>query len=172
MTRFTVQKGTLRSPVLDIDEPMVLAIRRAKEKIIAMLTAEEKYDAVVENFVEFERDLFDVTLNYKMFRGRQEDWFNIARNKLDRRFFNLLSTCRAYAEFSTHCANEIGLNIDSLKAERSRHFDESFAYRLMEALRNQITYAGHNTKKGSGLRNCGQFSETSSRDSRTCTGLA
>lgn len=108
-----------------------------------MLTSEEKYDSLIENYFEFERDLLEITLEYQMFGGRTEDWFDTARNKIDRRFFNLLSACRSYNEFITHCTNEITSNMDVLKAERSRHFDESFAYQLMDGLRNEITYAGH-----------------------------
>lgn len=143
MKRFTLDRGTLDSPKLEIDEETAKAAALSKRVIIAMLTAEEKYDAVIENYVEFERDLLDTTLEYKIFNGRTEDWFNTARNKIDRRFFNLLSSCRSYIEFVTHCSNVIASSKDALKRERSKHFDESFAYELMEGLRNQITYAGH-----------------------------
>lgn len=143
MKKFTLDKGILRTPILEIDEATGSAASGAKKVIIAMLTAEEKYDAVIENFVEFERDLLDITLEYQMFGGRTEDWFNTARNQIDRRFFNLLSACRSYIEFGTHCSNEIASNKAALKEERSRHFDQSLAYELMEGLRNEITYAGH-----------------------------
>ncbi len=42
-----------------------------------------------------------------------------------------------------HVADEIASGSAVLKTEKSRHFDESYAYRLMEGLRSQITYGGH-----------------------------
>lgn len=143
MKKFTLSKGTFKSPILEIEETVARKAEAAKAIIIDMLTAEEKYDSVIENFVEFERELLDITLEYKMYGGRTKDWFNTARNRVDRRFFNLLSTCRAYIEFADHCSNRVASANELFKMERSKHYDESFAYMLMDGLRNEVTYAGH-----------------------------
>ncbi len=103
MKKYTLDKGTSGTPTLEINELLFKDALVAKKVIIVMLTAEEKYDAVVENFGEFEKTMFEATVEYKLFGGHSEDWFNLARNTIDRRFFNLISACRSYIEFGAPC---------------------------------------------------------------------
>lgn len=139
---YTISKGTLKSPVSESTEEEFEAIREAKKLTLEMLVAEEKYDFVIENYLEFEESLLSATLRYMTLGVQDEDWFNKDRNQFDRRIFNFLCASGAYTDFSLHCAGVLSDQQDLLKKEFSRLYDEQFSYRLVRALRDFFVHHG------------------------------
>jgi hypothetical protein len=145
MTKYNISRGTFGSVAIEIDQQEFEKSRAGRNDILTMLTAEEKYDLVIENYLEFERSLLESTIDYMVLGDHDEDWFNKQRNEFDRRVFNLLSSCRSYVEFAPQCANVIDNVGDKIKKRKNEIHASSFAYRLMDNLRNFVTYGGSPT---------------------------
>lgn len=56
-------------PVLDISAGEFDAIKRAQRGLLTVLTIEEKFDAVLENYAEYERELLSLTLQRMVHQG-------------------------------------------------------------------------------------------------------
>jgi hypothetical protein len=92
------------------------------------------------------------------------------RLDIDRRLSNLLSSCRLYFDQIAHLLGETfgtaSTEATRVNQERNNAYDQSFAYRFIEALRNfvqhralpidNITFRRHRVK-----RDAGEFWETS-----------
>ena len=103
---------------------------------------EEKFELVINNFLELEDNVHRGILENMVLRGRRIEWFNEQRNTLNRRLYNLLSGCRSYIDYVKQYSNAILGNFDFLSEAFSSHYDNHFSYRLMEALRNFVTHGG------------------------------
>ncbi len=118
----------------------------AKVKLLETLAVEEKFDLVVENYLELESCLLDVTARNMVLRTPKYHAFQVQRNLFNRRLVNLLSSCRSYIDYAKH-------NIRVMQPEDqggaarimlafSDHYDKSVGYRVMEALRNHVQHRG------------------------------
>ena len=114
---------------------------------------EEKYDLLVQNYLEFEITLLEITAR-DMVRFHQDyHLLHQERNMIDRRLANLLSVGRIYVDHTKQYVNRIlteeaGGEFD-VSAAFSRQYDSRFGYRCMEALRNHVLHRGfvvHNTR--------------------------
>jgi hypothetical protein len=91
-----------------ITEDEYTDIRRRREILREALFIEEKFDLVVDNYLEFETDLLDSAAR-EMVRG-VSSWtaFQGERNQMNRRIVNLLSSCRLYLDHTHHHLSNIG----------------------------------------------------------------
>src|SRR5882672_4620600 len=118
----------------------------AKTGLLEALFLEEKFDLVVENFLELETELLSSTARYMVHGKADYGWFQIERNLINRRLLNLLSVCRGYLDFS----RSLGRNLLANEPERAaqfeggfgKHYDATFGYRVMEAMRNYVQHRG------------------------------
>lgn len=79
----------IRRRFLPISEERFSAVVAAKSKLWEVVGAEEKFDLFLENYVEFERELLNMTLRYAVFNLNEWKEF-----KASRVGWPLLSACQ------------------------------------------------------------------------------
>lgn len=112
----------------------------AKRSLVIARGIEEKFNLVIENYFEFERELLELALHHTVFNAI--DW-SIFQNDIftvNRRLANLLTAGRAYEEQIEHDLKRIDDNnpqvVDTVRLERKSQYDKVFGFRFVEALRN------------------------------------
>lgn len=130
-------------PFLDISRDEYESTKVAKHNLVEVLNVEEKLDLILENYVEFERELLEGSLNNMVFSDR--DWSSSIQeiHLTSRRLINLLTTCRLYADQVPQNISSIYGNDTSalaVKEEMSRQYDQSLGYRVLTALRNYVQH--------------------------------
>ena len=137
-------------PKMEIDANRYAALKKASSVQIVALEIEAKFDLLVRNYEEFERDLVTLTLA-QMVRGFPA-WSSMfsARELLVRRLMNLLTTARAYIHQVSHAVSGSSKDLRCTKEQVtqafSKQYDKSVGYRIMEALRNHMQHRGEATK--------------------------
>lgn len=118
------------------------AIARAKQGLLDCLSIEEKFDLVVENYLELEMALLQTTLRHSTITDDRHDTDD-DRGLLNRRLANLLSSGRAYIDqVGGHLSGVVPARMAELSAAFSREYDARLGYRVMEALRNHTQHCG------------------------------
>lgn len=109
------------------------------------VAGEEKFDAIARDFLDFESDMIKSALEVSLVGFGAGIELMAARRLFNCRLSNLLSAIRAYTDYMRH-ATKVLFDED----ERSRvvlnrfshHYDTSFGYRVLEALRNYSQHCG------------------------------
>jgi hypothetical protein len=121
-------------------------IKASRSALLEALFLEEKFDLVVQNYLELERDLLGTTVEDILTGNTDWAWFQAKRGLLNRRLLNLLSATRGYIDHYRHAVHALqGNNSDPAKASIARlsqHYDSSLGYRVLEALRNYSQHRG------------------------------
>lgn len=121
-------------------------IARCRNILRETLSIEQKFDLLIDNYLEFETDLLDLAAR-EMVRGvRKWAQFQDQRNQINRRLVNLLSACRLYIDHGKHHISNIQLATDlraTVDSVLSTEYDSSLGYRFMEALRNYVQHRGY-----------------------------
>ena len=108
------------------------------------LEIEDKFDLVVANYEELERELLTLTLTHAV-RDRVT-WASMSADRLllGRRLVNLLTTCRLYVDQVGHSVSRsptsIGCTREQAEEVFSDQYDGNLAYRIMDALRNHVQH--------------------------------
>lgn len=131
---------------LDATKAEAEALRAAMAVLRDAVAIEQKLDLLLSNLIEFERELADRALAM-MYRG-----FQSVHGLLDdqlafgQRLLNLLSAARTYVDHVKHHVKRMHpgdpIAVAAVEAAMSQQYDTSFAYRLMEALRNYSQHRG------------------------------
>lgn len=133
-------------PSIEISEQHFKEIEFAKNGLIAVSLIEELFSAVLENYLEFEIDLLEVSARYLVLRPDFEpSIFQNDRERFNRRLMNLLSACRSYIDQSKHYISGLvgrGQTFDAVIKARSAQYDSILGYRAMELLRNYVQHQG------------------------------
>jgi len=134
--------------IVEIEKDDYDRISIAKQSLVNMLYIEEKFNFIVENFLELEQELVKVTLNKMYFPIYSFDWSMSVSDihLINRRIINLLTTSRMYLDQVSHDLNilphgkrELTKVLDKIK---STEYDNVLGYRVMEALRNYVQHRG------------------------------
>ncbi|WP_321394697.1 hypothetical protein [Emcibacter sp.] len=158
MEYFIVGLQIDRHPKLELTESKFNNLKSARRALFSGLWIEEKYELLLSNFIEFEKQylslLTDDMIGGNIFGSSYLDQFNV-RLELNRRLVNFLTSSRLYLDQVVQevmkCVPE---NCDvkrTLQKYKSEEFDDNFEYRFMEALRNYVQHHGlpiHNLKGG------------------------
>jgi hypothetical protein len=145
--RYILRIGALgQFPELEIDKARFERLGVSRSTLSHALAIEEKYEIIISNFLELERDATNASVS-EMVRNHVEykDFFDV-RLALNIRLVNLLTAVRLYTDqLSSHiCA--CMPNNDNAKNDTKQLFaaeyDSSFEYRFMEALRNHVQHSG------------------------------
>ena len=128
---------------LEINEPEYLKLKSSRDCLSGAFALEEKYDLLISNFLELEKECIDITCeNMLKNNGSYLDFFDI-RARLNRRVVNLLTASRLYMD---HLDQHIKLCLlekdEDVKTLFSLQYDGCFEYRFMEALRNYVQHRG------------------------------
>lgn len=134
-------------PEFEISESDYRDIRQARNVVLAALGVEETYELLVTNFLDFERELLDITVehsvrsNFLLF----DDFFHV-RHRASRRIVNLLTSARLFIDQLPqrigHCCPDVLEPGKLAKAMLSAEYDDRFGYRFMEAMRNYVQHTG------------------------------
>nr|VFK59782.1 MAG: hypothetical protein BECKTUN1418F_GA0071002_11882 [Candidatus Kentron sp. TUN]VFK63195.1 MAG: hypothetical protein BECKTUN1418D_GA0071000_12022 [Candidatus Kentron sp. TUN]VFK68456.1 MAG: hypothetical protein BECKTUN1418E_GA0071001_11842 [Candidatus Kentron sp. TUN] len=135
-----------RFPELKVDKDRYERLKASKPILSHALAIEEKYEILISNFQELERDAINISVS-EMVRNHIEykDFFDVQLT-LNIRLVNLLTAIRLYTDqLSSHICACLSSK-DDTKAEIKKLFateyDSSFDYRFMEALRNYVQHSG------------------------------
>ncbi|UTW49610.1 hypothetical protein [Bacterioplanoides sp. SCSIO 12839] len=143
-------------PELDIDETTYREICEAKEVLYAAMAVEEKYELLLSNYLELEKESLSVAADDMLYGFKDYSGFFDVRLTFNQRVVNLLTSTRLYVDqIKQHVKACLP---DDLEAERtvkqyfSNEYDQQFEYRFMEALRNYVQHRGlavHSTSHSS-----------------------
>ena len=121
-------------------------ISAAKAGLVGTLNVEEKFDLVVENYLELETCFLDSTARHMVLCNQDYPGSRAQLNLFNRRLANLLSACRSYIDYSKqHIHAMLPAENDAkerIELEFSSHYDNCLGYRVMEALRNFVQHRG------------------------------
>jgi hypothetical protein len=130
---------------LDVNEPGYLLLKSSKDCLLGAFSLEEKYDLLISNFLELEKECLNITCEQMVNSdGDYSDMFDI-KIRLNRRVVNLLTSCRLYVDHYKQHVKACLLDESSLiitKSYFSKEYDCCFEYRFMEALRNYVQHRG------------------------------
>ena len=122
-------------------------IIHARNEFLEFLFLEEKFDLLMENYYEYEKEILRASLRYLVFPQDIHNLLQDARLAITRRLVNLLSTCRLYLDQSSHhISAALGENSKIKTAHesaKSEEYDSNFSYRLLEELRNHTQHRGY-----------------------------
>lgn len=119
-------------------------LARAKNALVVTIGIEQKFDLLLENYVEYEGELLNLGLRLVAFRDTQWHSFQQENLGVTRRLVNLLSAARLYVDQMSHDLSRLFEEAHEIcaavKEESSARYDASFGFRLMETLRNAIQH--------------------------------
>ncbi|MBA2501454.1 MAG: hypothetical protein H0V27_01110 [Pyrinomonadaceae bacterium] len=127
-------------PVIDISREEYDGAKVAKRNLLEVLSIEQKMNLILENYVEFERELLNSSLNSMMFY--HHDWSSSVGeiHLINRRLMNLLATCWLYRDQIRPSFKSIYGSDDEVMQEHYRRLTADFGYRVGEQLRNHIQH--------------------------------
>lgn len=121
-------------------------LHAARTTLSNALALEEKYEILITNYLDFERELLDATVRH-MTREHISyvDSFDVI-HRINVRLVNLLTAARMYVDqVGRHvaaCLPEDPQVAAQIKVRCAAEYDGHFEYRFMEALRNYVQHRG------------------------------
>src|SRR5690606_15360556 len=118
----------------------------ARSNLMHALYIEEKLNYILDNFVEFERQLLHITIDEILFS--RMSWSTIVDDihVVNRRIVNLLAACRLYVDHVPHRLNPIdekqSQQAEAFRTATREEHSERLGYRVLEALRNYVQHRG------------------------------
>jgi hypothetical protein len=116
------------------------AIKTAQKSLFVLLGIEEKLNVLMDNYEEFELELFSQNLHYMLFLDSNWTSFTTDLHTLNRRIANLLTSSRLYIDQVRHELSSLfGKDSNEFKQFSqacSQEYDGYAGYRVMEQLRN------------------------------------
>ncbi|MGL3210949.1 hypothetical protein [Bradyrhizobium sp. BR 1433] len=145
--RYVIRRMVLaRVPTVEITKAEYDAVKPARGVINELIAVEEKYDAVMENYVELEETVHNLGIRVLAFVHRQYEEMAAPLNLVSRRVSNLLSSTRLYRDaLPQHAVRLLGRKhpaiqpLLDLKRDNPLH---PLPYRQMEAVRNYAQHVG------------------------------
>jgi hypothetical protein len=122
-------------------------ILEARTVILEAVYIEEKFEILLENYLQFELQLLDTSLRQLVFSAPIVESVHASRLEITRCMINLLTTCKLYLDQSAHNLSRAfgsGSVIQKAHEEnKSSKYDASRSYRIMEELRNHTQHRGY-----------------------------
>jgi hypothetical protein len=126
--------------LIEISEEEFLRVKIAKQKIVRSLAVEDKFDLVLANYAEFEREILGLAVHQMVYFDLSWSSMRFDTQTLNRRVANLLSAGRLYIDQIMHdagvLAGEDELLVELIRKKSSEQHDAKLGYRVMETLRN------------------------------------
>lgn len=144
MHRYYVGLGVIGPwPFIDISDREFQAVTTAKRNLLRLLGVEEKFRMLIENFVEYERELLNLALQHKISHDINWSAMQDAKALINRRLANCLTVARLYLDQAQRDANEAfsdsHIPVRIMEAARTQ-YDKLLGYRVMEAARNYLQH--------------------------------
>lgn len=125
--------------------------QHVRKCLLNCLFIEEKFDLLIENYLEYEQELLDLSVRPMVlanpFTPGWERLGHAERRTITRRIANLLSLCKLYIDQTKHHVSTIygqqSEEYTALDSEQSKQYDNLFGYEAMAALRNHVQHNGY-----------------------------
>ncbi|GGD44406.1 hypothetical protein GRI62_10640 [Erythrobacter arachoides] len=130
---------------VEIDQARFEEIQTASANLQHILALEEQWAAVIQNYMELEKGLLEAALRHMVMADYEWQTLHDWQLSFAVRMANLLSSCRAYLDQTTHHLGSLkpdGGDATAFKEARSREYDTRLGYRFMEAMRNYSQHRG------------------------------
>lgn len=130
-------------PEIEISNEQFQSLYQSAEVLKAAMAIEEKYELVISNFLDLEKDSLAVSSDYMVRRSNNYSEFFDIRSTFNRRIVNLLTSTKLYIDQIQQHVKTCNPELTAcVKNEFSREYDTLFEYRFMEALRNYVQHRG------------------------------
>lgn len=144
---FFLMRFIIGSPLrIPIDAEAAARLKRAMDDLHELVDVEQKFDIVMENFLELETEMTTRLLKQAYRSDHSSQEFYADKLAFNRRILNVLTATRLYCDQAMH---HIGIFFPDdlekkvqLKALFSHEYDSVLAFRVMEALRNFAQHRG------------------------------
>lgn len=139
MTRYVLCRYAIgQRGEIEITEGEYLSLAADINTLVEVSDVEEKFNAFIDNYFELERSLLEESLRAMVYQNYRADDLLSPRNTINRRIINFLTSVKLYLDSYPQHTNRLlaGDALEHLKRAPSRAYDNSLAYRVMEALRN------------------------------------
>lgn len=131
---------------MPIDELLYVEIKSSRDILSSAIAIEEKYDILVENFAELEKEILHESTQHMIFNLNSYNEFHETKSTLNRRIINLLTAARLYRDQITkhvRCCTKNEPDIKSyIISLFNNEYDSNFDFRLIEAFRNHVQHCG------------------------------
>lgn len=146
-SNYTLTRSALgQHPRIPITRAEYEDIQRATDFVHAVTDIERPFDLVIRSYIEFEKSLSNSAINHMIRLIDDRIVFLHEMQEHLMRLATLLTTCRMYLDQTDKSLKSAPLNTLELATPfsqaKSRQYDESFSYRLLEALRNFVQHQG------------------------------
>lgn len=129
-----------------IDQEQFVQLKRSRNILLSARAIEEKYDLLIENYLEFEKELLSRTVEQMIFDKISYDDFYELRSILNRRVINLLTSTKLYKDqIEKHVRECVAVTKSAelfTKPLFSEEYDKNYEYRFLEAIRNHVQHYG------------------------------
>lgn len=150
---FFVARG-IKDGEEEISQHEYMSLKRAKDFLFKVMSIEEHFNSVIENYIELEKDFYGCSLNSVVFceglnrnLSDDEQWCRSVEKIyfINRRVINLLAVGSLYVEHLIHSTHSIysqeNQNYNLAKSLTESEYDgEDPGYRVMHALRNHCQH--------------------------------
>lgn len=131
---------------LELDEGEYEKLLRAKKLLRFGIAFEQRLDILLENYAALERYILDLALRNAVFMGDISGRLGEGRHNINRHLNNLLSSAKLYIDQTKHgMSDHFGGNSSQYQrylASTTEEYDQSLAYRALEALRGYAQHRG------------------------------
>lgn len=143
--RYCLGRGVIGPwPFVDISVDDFEQAKTAQRNLLVLLDVEEKFGMVVDNFLEYERELLDLALDYMAWHGVGWSPFRSSISLVNRKLANFLTASRLYIDHAKHDISEVyGEHAEKTARVHelfSVQYDRLLGYRVMEAIRNSLQH--------------------------------
>ena len=144
---YFLKQHTIASTIaLSIENNVYIRIKSSREVLSSAIAIEEKYDILVENFAELERELLNESIQHMIFNLDSYDALYETKSILNRRIINLLTAVKLYKDQITKhvrsCTQDEPDIEKYVKDLFSNEYDSNLEFRLIEAFRNHVQHYG------------------------------
>ena len=141
--KYIVRRLSIGNPgFVEISRKRFNEVKEAREGLFNVLSNEEKFNILCENYYEFEKELLDIRLRNTVFKGA--DWSALQNEiyLIERRLINFLTSSRLYLDQLRHSVNFVygTTTLDSFNKKASEQYDAKLGYRAVEAVRNFVQH--------------------------------
>jgi len=133
--------------IVDLGKERFEAIPAATKSLLIVMGIEQKWDLLLENYADYERELLNISLESSLFPERAYERKRDHGQAVNRRLANLLTAARLYVDQTerdlAYVHGSAPSHIpDLIKQKRSQEYNARLGYRVMESLRNYMQHRG------------------------------
>lgn len=143
---------------IEITRGEFVDLQDARSKLLLLSSLEDKFMLLLENYEELEQEIMRLSLHRMIYFNHSLPILIDNIRLLNRRFANLLTTCRLYKDHSAHDISTIygkdSNHFADYEQLHARYYEQKLGYRVMEAARNFLQHrslvihgTSHQTKR-------------------------